>query len=63
MNLGGHNENTSRYYADKTPEEILNSYNPKYVHGISKNYHGNALAIMQDIKDIDPSMSSHLAKN
>ncbi len=63
MNLGGHNENTAHFYADKTPYEILNSYNPKYVKGISKNYHSNALAIMQEIKDVDPSMSSYLARN
>ncbi len=63
MNLGGHNENTSQYYANKTPEEILNSYNPKYVQGISKNYHGNALAIMQEIKDFEPQSSRYLAKN
>lgn len=61
MNLGGHNEKTAHYYAEKTPEEILYSYNPKYVQGISKNYHGNALAIMQEIKDFQPS--SLLAKN
>ena len=63
MNLGGHNENTAHYYANKTPYEILNSYNPKYVEGISKNYHANALAIMQEIKDHDSSFSSHLAQN
>lgn len=63
MNLGGHNEKTARYYADKTPEEILNAYNPKYVKGISKNYHGNALAIMQEIKDFEPQSNRHLAQN
>lgn len=50
MNLAGHNPKTARYYADKTPYEILNAYNPKYVPGISKNYHGNALEIMSEIK-------------
>lgn len=55
MNLGGHNEKTARFYTGKTSEQILHTYNPKYVQGISKNYHGNALAIMQEIKDFQPS--------
>lgn len=60
MNLGGHNEKTAKFYSGKTSEGILDAYNPKYVQGISRNYHGNALAIMQEIKEFEHS--SHLAK-
>lgn len=61
MNLAGKNEKTKHYYENKTPEEILHTYNPKYVQGISKNYHGNALRIMQEIKEME--VSHTLAKN
>jgi len=60
MNLGGHNPNTEHYYEGKTPKEILHSYNPKYVQGISTNYHGNALAIMDEIK-VHPASATQLA--
>jgi len=61
MNLAGKNEATKKYYENKTPEEILHTYNPRYVQGISKNYHGNALRIMQEIKEFEAPRA--LAKN
>lgn len=45
--LGGNNERTSRYYAGKTTEEIIDTYNPPY---IVPKYKSQVLAIMNNIE-------------
>lgn len=51
--LSGNGKNTAHLYKDKTIEEILEVYNPPNTPGITKNYHGKALKIMDDIKNME----------
>lgn len=46
-NLGGHNEATARYYADKSVEGIINSYNPPH---INPDYLSNVLKAINDME-------------
>lgn len=50
--LSGNGEKTSHLYKGKTIEEILEVYNPPNTPGITHNYHGKALKIMQDIENM-----------
>lgn len=51
--LSGNGEKTAHLYKDKSVEEILEVYNPPGTPGMTPNYHGKALKIMNDIQDMD----------
>lgn len=51
--LSGNGEKTAHLYKGKTIEEILEVYNPPNTPGISHNYHGKALKIMEDIENME----------
>ena len=53
--ISGNGEKTSHLYKDKSIEEILEVYNPKETPGITKNYHGKAIKVMNDIESMDVS--------
>lgn len=59
--LSGNGEKTSHLYKGKTIEEILEVYNPPATPGITKNYHGKAFKVMNDIENMQVD-SSFLAK-
>lgn len=46
--LGGNNENTAKHYDGKTTKEILQKYNPDYIH---PGYWKEVMAKMQKIED------------
>ncbi len=55
--LSGNGKNTSHLYKDKSIEEILEVYNPPATPGITKNYHGKALKVMEDIGNMQVNVS------
>jgi hypothetical protein len=59
--LSGNGKNTSHLYKGKSIEEILEVYNPPATPGITKNYHGKALKVMEDIGNMQVD-ASFLAK-
>lgn len=51
--LSGNSPKTAHLYAGKSVPEILEVYNPPQTKGISKNYHKNALSIMDTIDNME----------
>lgn len=47
--LSGNGEKTSHLYKGKSLDEVLEVYNPPATPGITKNYHGKAVKVMNDI--------------
>ncbi len=57
-NLGGNNPNTDHFYAGKTTEEILKTYNPP---SVVKNYAAQVMRIMDTIGEIhDLANATHI---